>query len=284
MQEYVYAPHYDFYIEKAHRQNRFDMHTFHFHKKYELYYLMEGTRRYLIDNRSYLINAGSLVLIGPDEVHKTVSVGSDPHTRIVMNFSPSAVLTSLPGIPEVDFLHCFHAGTHVVAVPMKSRGILEHTLQRICNAREDQTPSARAMRQILLCELFLSISMIIDKQRTDETLLPEPVAVNPVIDKIQVYISSNYRESLSLSELSARFYISATYLSRLFRQTTGFSIVEYINNVRLMAAKTLLEESTLKISAIAVQAGFSTGEHFTRVFKQGTGLSPQQYRKVFCGV
>ena len=81
--EYTYSPHVDFYIDMINRENGYDMSGFHIHHKYEIYYEVEGTRRYFIEDAAYIVNAGSVVLIGENQIHKTGSVGDTPSNRIV---------------------------------------------------------------------------------------------------------------------------------------------------------------------------------------------------------
>ena len=94
-------------------------------------------------------------------------------------------------------------------------------------------------------------------------------------------LAQNYREPLSLQSIAEQFYISPCYLSHLFKKCTGLSIFEYINSLRIRAAKSALETSKLKVTEIAEQTGFCTASHLGRIFKQGTGLSPNQYRKYY---
>ena len=95
--KFVYSPHYEFFIDKAHRDAGYNMRTFHVHKKYEIYYQIDGTRQYYINEDTYLVNAGSIVLIGTDEVHKTSSVDNNSHTRYVLNFNHLATKLILCG-------------------------------------------------------------------------------------------------------------------------------------------------------------------------------------------
>ena len=102
---------------------------------------------------------------------------------------------------------------------------------------------------------------------------------NETVEQICAYLSANYQQKFSLTEVAARFYISPYYLSRLFRRVTGQSIVDYINNRRIEAAQKLLESTELSISAVAEQTGFASAAHFRRVFREVMGTGPLQYRK-----
>ena len=104
---------------------------------------------------------------------------------------------------------------------------------------------------------------------------------NHIVDQIQAYIAEHYAEKLTLTGIASQFYISPYYLSRLFKKSINLSLIEYINGVRIKAAQNLIEKSNESISDIAERTGFLTTAHFGRVFKDATGLSPQQYRQYY---
>jgi YesN/AraC family two-component response regulator len=73
--------------------------------------------------------------------------------------------------------------------------------------------------------------------------------------------------------------VSPYYLSRFFKEATGFTFVEYLNSVRIKEAKRLLERSSMKVKLISRKVGFGSVTHFGRVFKLVTGHTPLYYRK-----
>ncbi len=93
------------------------------------------------------------------------------------------------------------------------------------------------------------------------------------------YIKSHYWKQLSVEGIASAFYVSPSYLSRLFRRETGYSIVSYLTRVRLEKAKELLAGSDLTAWQIADRVGFSDQSYFSRVFKMHEGVSPAQYRR-----
>jgi AraC-like DNA-binding protein len=276
LKEYVYSPHYDFYVSKVHRNAQFDMKTFHLHKKYEIYYLSEGTRRYFIEDFTYLVNTGNVVLVDKDEIHKTGPVGREPHTRFVVNFNP-AYLNGIWGTaPVEDLLAIFRSGIKVLVVNMKTQGFVENTLQKLYDLSGSDLPESDMLRKSLLTELLICLKGCTEEQL--KTHIESPRITNKTVDKITAFISENYREQLCLKEIAARFYISPCYLSHLFKKSTSLSVMEYLNSVRIREAKKYLETTNLKISEISNMTGFATSAHFSRMFKLGTGLSPKQYR------
>lgn len=87
------------------------------------------------------------------------------------------------------------------------------------------------------------------------------------------YLDNHYSGRLSLVGIAERFFISATYLCRIFKQTTGFTIIEYLNIVRIREAKALLTQTKWPITRVAAETGFESIAHFGRKFKAITGRS-----------
>ncbi|MGO5210261.1 helix-turn-helix domain-containing protein, partial [Bacillota bacterium LCP21S3_D8] len=107
----------------------------------------------------------------------------------------------------------------------------------------------------------------------------ETERIHQVIDEIAQYLQQHCSESIRLDELSARFYISRSRMTYMFKQITGFTVVEYLSFVRVRRAEGLLCETDLSITEIAGETGFGNVTYFERVFRTATGLAPLQYRK-----
>jgi AraC-like DNA-binding protein len=255
------------------------MSSFHFHKKYEIYYQLSGTRKYFIEDSAYFVNVGNVVLIDQSEIHKASSVHEDPHARIVVNFCEDFIAPVARCFADVDLFSLFHSDQKILALNMRARAQTEELLGKMLALAENDSPTAIAMRRLLLCELLL---LLIDwKASQPKAELGGGRISNKVIDAVSAYVSAHYRETLTLEVLAERFHMSRCYLSRLFKSTTNIGLMEYINGVRLRAAKDLLESSAMPIADVAAEVGYATTGHFTRMFHIGTGLSPLAYRKLF---
>lgn len=100
-----------------------------------------------------------------------------------------------------------------------------------------------------------------------------------VTKEIISYIDFHYTEDLNLNFFAKMFNISKTYLSNLFRKETGSTLTEFIHQVRMRKAITLINSSALPITAIATACGYNDINYFIRIFKRTYGLSPKQYQK-----
>jgi AraC-like DNA-binding protein/mannose-6-phosphate isomerase-like protein (cupin superfamily) len=92
-------------------------------------------------------------------------------------------------------------------------------------------------------------------------------------------LSERMSEDTRIEELAKELGISAAYLQRLFRQVHGMTIIDYLNRMRIERAKLLLLNTDDPVVEIAMEAGFNSRQHFTRVFTSLEGISPQEYRR-----
>jgi AraC-like DNA-binding protein len=93
------------------------------------------------------------------------------------------------------------------------------------------------------------------------------------------YIAENYCRDVSVPEIAGELYVSHMYLSQLFRDVTGSSVINYIVRFRIEKAKEILEETDRPIYEIAESVGFHDIKHFSKTFKKVIGTSPSAYRK-----
>ncbi|GGE26085.1 DNA-binding response regulator [Pullulanibacillus camelliae] len=100
-----------------------------------------------------------------------------------------------------------------------------------------------------------------------------------LIDRAMSYIQDYYKYDVKATEVADYINISPNYFSVLFKQYTHMSFNEYLNHLRVEKAKSLLEETSDKVTAIAEQVGYQNYKYFVQVFKQLTMMTPTEYRR-----
>ena len=102
---------------------------------------------------------------------------------------------------------------------------------------------------------------------------------SPAVQKVMNYVNLNVAEPLTLKNLAAMCFISPSYLSALFKQETGSTLIDYINTQRVNRAAQLLVQNNHTIAAVAEEVGILDVNYFTKIFKKTLGVTPTRYRR-----
>ena len=99
---------------------------------------------------------------------------------------------------------------------------------------------------------------------------------NETVDRIAHYLREHYREPISLPDLSQAFFLTESHMARLFKKYTGESVLTYLNHVRVVKARELLDAGT-GIQNAADAVGYSSLNNFYKYFKRFLGTTPAAY-------
>lgn len=251
----------------------------HFHSTYEIYYLMSGQRSFFIQDRTIAMEEGDVVIVSPNIVHRTINAAMPEHERLIVNIHPSYLgmndTSSVAAVPDV--LQPLREREYlVVRLSLHDRMSIDGLADGIMREMREQKPGFELFAQTLVQQLLIMCCRHAGQGSTQP--IASPSAMHERISEIAQYINRHYMDDLSLQRVADQFYISSYYLSRFFKEATGFTFVEYLNSVRIKEAKKLLEGTPMKVSMIAKKVGFGSVTHFGRVFKAVTGRAPLFYR------
>ncbi|MFD1956805.1 helix-turn-helix domain-containing protein [Paenibacillus thailandensis] len=247
----------------------------HFHSTYEIYYLMSGEREFFIKDRTLVINEGDIVIVAPNVLHRTTNAPKPKHERLIVNIHERYMALNSP---YADILKLLLEKEYVIVkCSLQDRLTVEALAQGIMKETMDKKPGFEMYAQTLVMQLLLICCRHVKQNSMRPPESPSPM--HERISEIVRYINSHYMEDMSLHLLAEKFYVSPYYLSRFFKEATGFTFVEYLNSVRIKEAKKLLEQSSMKVYHIAAKVGFGSVTHFGRVFKSVTGYAPLHFRK-----
>ena len=99
-----------------------------------------------------------------------------------------------------------------------------------------------------------------------------------VVSRAKEYIDSHYSQELSLEGMSRQTDISPYYFSKLFKNKTGVTFIDYLTNLRIDKAKELLADPSRSMKEICSEVGYSDPNYFSRIFKKVTGQTPTEYK------
>jgi AraC-like DNA-binding protein len=232
-------------------------------------FLKAGTLNIVCSDHSETLNAGNALLLGKD-CHCTLQASGHITPEAVWCAFPQSFVHEMRMALQKEYLDIFDKPSPTVLYGSVQFGNRLRTLLELMRSAAEEPDYPDKLYLALVLHYIKSAY-----QAQSSNTRPQ----NDTVERICTYLSENYTQKLTLSEVAAQFYLSPYYLSRLFRRVTGQSIVDYINNRRIEAAQRLLEETDLSINDVAEQTGFSTAAHFRRVFRDLLGVGPHQYRK-----
>jgi AraC-like DNA-binding protein/mannose-6-phosphate isomerase-like protein (cupin superfamily) len=266
----------ELYVEYVKRTEPYTMDIEHYHSYYEIYYLLSGSRIYFIEDRSYSVEQGDLVFIGKEMLHRTMQAGDSAHERVIVHCTDEWLRGLGPGL-DVLFDRLFQADIRVLRLPRQESLLAESAVRAMRDEAEAREPGYHVAIRHAVAGLLLLCGRYAAKHQ------PEPFRhVSPLhakISEIVRYINGHYDEPLRLADLSERFFISPHYLSRMFKEVTGFVYTDYVVLTRVKEAQRLLRETELSVSGVAEKVGFDNFSHFGKTFKKVTSMSPREYRK-----
>ena len=105
----------------------------------------------------------------------------------------------------------------------------------------------------------------------------EPAA--DIVSRAKAYVLQHYRNDIGVNSVADHLQITPNYLSRVFRIQTGERLSDYINEVRIIKAKELLENPFVSLKDVAEQVGYNSAKRFTKVFQRIEGIAPSAYQK-----
>ena len=266
-------------IDEVVREDGFSMTMKHFHDTYELYFLLNGERYYFIEKETYYVKTGDVVLVNRQQVHKTSQAGNGSHDRILLQLNGKYLESWLKhaGVYSLEKLFGDYYG--VARLSEKEWGEMKTLLLSI----RDELKGRRERYEVMVRLMISRILLMVYRSRKKSVLKDMPPTVQTSkhgkVHEVAEYLTLHCETDESLEELAERFFISKSYLSRIFREVTGFSVNEFRNLARVRKARELLSASEYSVTEISELLGFESVTYFERVFKKHTDATPLKYRK-----
>lgn len=241
--------------------------TPHYHDVYELYYMLDGSTNYVIDNKIYQVEKGNFVFIPKGMIHNTDNQNCKNNERLLVCFGEEIFEGKMQELREQLI------SLRVIQILETYRSVVEEVLFKI----EAEYHQKEKGRELLLEVYIQELLLLICRYRCERKV--EIKESDKIIYRVSNYIRKNFESEISLTGLSMEFAISTSFLSRKFRQVTGIGLNQYITLVRISKGEELLRKTKLSITEIAEQCGYNDSNYFTSVFKKIKGMTPIQYRK-----
>lgn len=254
----------------------------HIHDCYELYYSISGGKQFLIDNQFYSIAPGDLFIINQYESHKLTQIDSCVHERIVLSIYPEYMKKISSASTNLDFCfsHRQENSTHKISLSKEQQKRFLYYVNKITSAKgfaHDIIEQAAFMELLAMINFLWNAAVRTQPARSKAAAADLPsYRYNHQVDDILSYINRNITNPISIEQLAGEFFLSDSYICRIFKSATGTTINKYITARRISIAKSLLKEGH-SVSEAFEKSGFSDYSNFFKSFTKAVGISPKKY-------
>lgn len=253
--------------------------VWHYHPECEITLVLKGGSERLVGNNISRIEPGDLVLLGSNVPHdyRNQPAAGAPATEveaIVVQFMPQ-----LPGHEDwmqrssmIPVRRLFQRADQGLEVT----GITRLTASRIV---QEMLLVHGMKRVILLLQLLDLLSNSEELHEISSSVLPQPrPGASDRITMACEFIASHLPEPIYVADLAAIVGLGKSAFSRLFKKSTGRTVPQYVNELRIARACILLGETDLTVSQISMDCGFVSPAHFQRQFREHQHCVPLVYR------
>lgn len=244
---------------------------------HKIFFFLTGNKRFHIDNYIYDVQPGDLFLVNQREWHYFSQIEQEEnHERFVIFIYPDYIKKLSTDMTDLCscFLHRENRREHRLALSAKDR-------EKFLYYMHKTAPSEAYGQDLLDLGLFLELMVYINRLYQKESAGPATVQEaahyqSKQIYQILTYINRHITEDLSLELLSKQFYLSSSYLCRIFKSNTGTTIHQYITAKRITLAKDLLTQG-YSVTDACNMSGFKDYNGFLKSFVTAVGMPPKKY-------
>jgi AraC-like DNA-binding protein len=225
----------------------------------EIAFITEGSLDFVVDDFCFTGKKGDVVVIPPNSVVSCkISDGCTRYSHLSVGVKDNIELNSNQGL-VVNF---------ELLQKSNKNDQIEHLMQSLINSFTLNNQIESMGIFLLLCNKLNDNS---EKQNTNQTII--------YVKKIISYIENNIVDKVSIPEISKKLGITPEYASTIFKNSTGETIINYSNALKIKLAKSLLEKGGISIEFVSKSIGIDNSAYFSRMFKKHVGLSPSAYKK-----
>lgn len=256
---------------------------FHSHALYEIYYFHEGRCTYLLGDSIFVLKPGDLLLMNGLTLHCPKVESGTPYIRSIIHFDPAWVFKDIPDSLKSALLEPF-TSLHNYRITLEgSRKMeFERMLASMHQLGLSKTKFVRERMTLRLQEIMYMISDWCQTAVRDQEAISDK---ERHVQHVITFVEQNYMFDLTLDQIARETHVTKHYLSSLFKEITGTSVFKYVYNRRINQAKILLRlNSDLSITEVSQATGFKHLAHFSRMFKEMVGTTPENYRKSGVGI
>lgn len=250
--------------------------SYHDHDFAEITYIISGKGKYLVEDTIYDVEAGNVIMCNPGVKHQNIIVNSkEPTVEFFTGFTDF----HFKNMPQNSII--LKDNGYILNTSTETKKELsKHCFEMIAENEANQVGKYFMLKAHLMQIMLLIIREIAENEdkhqkRCNFESYNKMYAVKQIIN----YLNENYENKISLDQIAHNMYLSPVYISKMFKEETGETPINYLIKIRLEKAKDILAASNdQSIKSIANSVGYDDVYHFSKLFKKYYGKSPLYYK------
>ncbi|PCJ56487.1 MAG: hypothetical protein COA79_18775 [Planctomycetota bacterium] len=247
----------------------------HIHSYFEIGYCFEGSGIFVVENKIFPFKAGDISIINSKEMHLAKSSKGTTSLWRFLSLKPDVLLQGVD-LPESfygsnlcgpQFANILHGVDHPT---------IEKLLLNILQEIDEQKDFYKVSIVGLLFPLFAELQRFNSSMKSDNTEI-DPISFKQVMPALD-YLAANFDKNFEIDELANISHLSPSHFRRLFKKATNLSPQEYLIQLRVKMAASMLKNTDKKVTTISQEVGFASISSLNRNFKRIMKLTPKDWK------
>lgn len=252
----------------------------HYHNHIEFLYGVEGSLYINCGDDEYHLKKNDFILINPDVIHYTVGE-EEVNKYVCFKASPSILYKATKKFLDTNYFLPFIIQSNAYPTFFPSEIIEKSTIPKVFSEMISETEEKNYGYELSVLsdayKIFIWILRYWQKNGFSESEEMDKEKFE-AYQKIQDYVHKNYRNNISVKELSRYCNMSYSSFYSFFKKTMGQNFTDYLTKIRISEAEKLLATTQMPISQISKETGFATSSYFVSQFKKIKKITPKQFR------
>ncbi|UQZ32712.1 AraC family transcriptional regulator [Paenibacillus sp. PK3_47] len=248
---------------------------FHVHDHYEIFLFLGGQVNCFVEQYSYPLSPGNVLLFNNHEIHKIINQSPEPYERITVHFKAPLVYPFCTA--DTNLLACFQnrqpGEQNLAQMDEAQLEVFTGLASRLIDILKQPQYGSDVLALTYLIQLLVQVNELYSR-----SFSAVPSVIPTVIQSAMAYIDNHLHLTLSLEGIAEELSVDKYYLSHLFKQYTGGTLYRYVLLKKITLAKQLLAAGN-SVSDTCYLSGFNDYANFIRTFKNFTGHTPGKYGK-----
>ena len=264
--------------------------TKHRHEYVQVIYVCKGRLKHVLGDNCFDVYKGDIFVIPPFVPHYFIDAYNEKYEIIELEFIPEFINERFSlnsedqSFMDFAYLEPFLVSENEVRPRLNLSGSMQSEVESILSEIIREYENREADFELVIKALILKLLVLVGRKFKKEILGTDSQGVfdrhRDALFSALKFIKENFVNDISVEETARVAMVSQSYFRYLFKQMTQKTFNEYINDLRISKAVDLLKSRPdLKVIDICCEAGFNNVNHFNRIFRQKTGVSPMVFKK-----